>query len=161
MTTPIHLTYAGWLERIFANLIDTLIMLLPNGMIALVMSNTDGQGEPAVNPATLLVLFLCNVAYYTAFTSGRWQATPGQRLLGIRIIRSDGHNLNQRDALERYLAFVLPSLPLYTSLLPDTIAPTLAGMLTLFWLAPILYTANRAGIHDRLTHTRVIVGRPT
>ena len=157
MTKPI--TYAGRLERIFANLIDTLIMLLPNGILAGLMSGVEAQGEPVINPASLLVVFLCNTFYYTAFTAGSWQATPGQRLMGIYVIRTNGARLQQRHALERYLAYVIPSLPFYASFLPEEIAQLAVMVLSILWFAPILFNPNRAGMHDKLTHTRVVVGR--
>jgi len=153
------LAYGGRLERLFANLLDTLILLLPNGMIISLMSQVDGAGTPVLNPASLLVLFLCNTAYYTAFTSSGWQGTPGKRMLGIYVIRTDGHRLTQRDALERYLAFILPSLPLYASFISPNLSQFLVVVLSLIWFAPILYTPNRTGIHDQICGTRVVCGR--
>ena len=31
--------------------------------------------------------------------------------------------------------------------------------LNLLWFTPILYAPDRAGVHDRLCHTRVVAGK--
>jgi uncharacterized RDD family membrane protein YckC len=144
------ITYAGRLERLFANLIDTLILVIPSLAIASLFKG---------NPVAILGTFMASLAYYTYFTASHWQATPGKRLLSLYVIRTDGFSLTRRDALERFLAYSLPSLPLYTSLVPEEVAPLLVFWLSLIWFVPILVTPERAGYHDRLCNTRVIVGR--
>jgi uncharacterized RDD family membrane protein YckC len=142
--------YAGRLERLFANLIDTIILVIPGGLLSAALG-PDGLG--------MLAMFAISVAYYTYFTASSWQATPGKRLLGIYVMRTDHRMLGPRDALERFLAYTIPSLPIYTSLISPQIAPLLVFWLSLFWFAPILFTPERMGMHDRLCRTRVLVGR--
>ncbi len=142
--------YAGRLERLFANLIDTIILILPGGLLS-AMLDADGLA--------MLGMFIMSAAYYTHFTASAWQATPGKRLLGIYVIRTDYRMLSQRDALERFLAYTIPSLPIYASFISPEIAPLLVFWLSLFWFAPILFTPERVGLHDRLCHTRVLVGK--
>jgi uncharacterized RDD family membrane protein YckC len=153
------ITYAGRLERLFANLIDTLILFVPASIVALMLSSPGADGEPVVAPASLLIIFLINLGYYTFFTSGAWQATPGKRMLNMHVIRVDRQPITQRDALERFLAYVLPSLPMYASFLPSSVAPMLVIWLSIFWFAPILSHPQRAGFHDKLCRTRVVSGR--
>lgn len=143
-------TYAGRLERLFANLLDTLFLILPNGLLVLLVG--DHKFATALTFLTVLI-------YYMVFTSSSWQATPGKRLLGIYVIRTDYRKLNQMDALERFLAYSIPSLPIYTSFLPPDLISALVMSLSLFWFAPILFTEERIGYHDQLCHTRVVVGR--
>ena len=154
---PQSLPYAVWYLRMFGYLIDAVLVLIPSALSVALMGMTEIDGVLTPAPASVLVVFLINAAYYIAFTSGRWQATPGMRLMGIRLIRLDGRNLSQRDALERFLALVLPSLPFNASFLPETLAQNLAACLCILWFAPILTT--RVGMHDRLCHMRVINGR--
>lgn len=143
-------TYAGRLERLFANLIDTLILIIPNGLLIHLIG--------AEGLATIFT-FLAILAYYVYFTASPWQATPGKRMLGIYVVRTDGRPLARRDALERFLAYSIPSLPMYASFLSPEWVSTLAVSLSLFWFAPILFTEERIGYHDRLCGTRVVVGR--
>lgn len=142
--------YAGRLERLFANLLDSIILLIPAALIASLLKG---------NGLAMLGTFACSLAYYTLFVSSAWQATPGKRLLGIYVARTDNHPLTQRDALERFLAFIIPSLPLYTSFIGETTAPILVFWLSIFWFAPILFTPERIGYHDRLCSTRVLIGK--
>ena len=142
--------YAGRLERMFANMIDTLILLVPSGVCASILGGS---------PVTLLAAFLCNMVYYTAFHGSHWQATPGKRILNMHLIHVNGKPLTQRDALERFLAFILPSLPIHLSFLSQNTAMVLVVWLSVFWFSPILFRSDRAGLHDRICDTRVIVGR--
>ena len=145
-----NLVYAGRLERLFAYLIDTLILIVP-GMLLVALFKGNGLAT--------LAAFLVSLSYYTYFMASRWQATPGKRLMNIYIIRSDNRMLTPRDALERFLAFFMPSLPIYTSLIPENVTPIIVFWLSMFWFSPILYTVERMGMHDRLCNTRVLVGR--
>lgn len=159
MTTT-NLTAASPLERAFANMIDALLLLILSSMLlSLIGGVATTEGEVAMPSSGLLVVFLANVGYFTGFTSSRWQASPGQRILSLRVIRTDGRNLSQEDALGRYLAFFLPSVPLYASFLSQQVASVLFIWLSLMWLIPILLSPQRIGVHDRLSGTRVIARR--
>ena len=142
---------AKWFERLFANLIDSLILLVPSAAIAQDFSDAKG--------AVLLPLFALNMAYVVGFLSSSWQATPGKRLLNIYVIHADGSRLSPRDALERFLAFILPSLAMYSTILSETTAQMLTIWLSMLWFVPILTTPERTGLHDKLCHTRVVAGR--
>jgi uncharacterized RDD family membrane protein YckC len=142
--------YAGRLERLFANLLDSLILVIPSGLAAAMLDH-DG--------ATIFATFLIGLGYYTHFTASNWQATPGKRLLGLYVIRLDHRALSQRDAVERFLAYSIPSLPLYASFLSTESTPILVFWLSMFWFIPILFTPERVGTHDRLCGTRVLVGK--
>ena len=144
-------TYARWFERLFANLIDTLILLVPSGV--LVSAFGDAKGP------LLVALFTLNIGYGVGFLSSNWQATPGKRLLGIYVIHADHSGLTARDALERYLAYLLPSLPLYTSFFSESTAAMMTVWLSFFWFLPILTTPERTGLHDKICRTRVVVGK--
>lgn len=144
------LTYAGRWDRLFANLIDSAILLLPAVFMAALLRH-EGLAT--------LATFLLSLAYSTHFNASNWQATPGKRLMNMYVIRTDRRRLSQRDALERFLAYSLPSLPLYASFIPENIAPLLVFWLSIFWFFPIILTPERTGKHDQLCNTRVIIGR--
>ena len=147
---PSPMVYAGRLERFFAHLLDTLVLMV--GKLTLMGSLGDGG-------IVILFAFLLDAAYYIYFLSSAWQATPGQRLLSIFVVRSNGGLLNRDLAAFRFICFVLPALPIYASFLPEAFAQSLMAGLVIFWFAPILFTEQRAGLHDQLTHTRVVVGK--
>lgn len=142
--------YAGRLERLFANLIDTLILLVPHGL--LISAFGEGGG-------VLVSGFLCNLIYFTWFTASAWQASPGQRVLSMYIIHANGQPMTLRDALERFLAYTLPVLPMYASFIDDKVAPLITVWLTALWFGPILIREERTGLHDQMCNTRVIVGK--
>lgn len=141
---------AGVAERIFASLIDTLIMLAPHLLVAKYMGDT--------GPAMMLG-FLMNLSYFTWFTSSAWQASPGQRILNIHVVRIDGRKLNKLDALERFLVFIAPTLPMYASAVPQDMAPAITVGLSLVWFLPIVINEKRMGVHDQICHMRVVVGK--
>jgi len=143
---------ANRLERLFANLIDTFVLMLP----AALLLNVAGP-ESAL---AVLGSFACQVAYYVAFTASDWQATPGKRLFAMRVERLDGAPLTQRDALERFLAYVIPSLPLYSTLLPAPLLGILAVWLSFAWFLPIIIRPDQRGLHDLICRTRVVRTRP-
>jgi uncharacterized RDD family membrane protein YckC len=150
---------AGRGERFLAYLLDMLFILIPVRLVAALFVGTDNSGEPTIEPVFFLVMFLINAAYYTGFTASRWQATPGKRLLGMYVIRTDHQRLSLSSALERFLAFTLPFMPVYVSFIPPAPAKMLTMILVMYWFLPILYTQERVGIHDRLCRTRVLIGR--
>ena len=151
--------YAGRLERFLAYLLDALLIVIPVRLSVTMFLQVDPAGQSTVDPVFFPVMFLINLAYYAYFTASRWQATPGKRLLGIYVIRTDNQRLTALDATERFLAFTLPYLPLYVSFLSPAWGKTLTMFLVIYWFAPILYTQERIGIHDRLCRTRVLIGR--
>lgn len=153
------LPYAGRHERMFANFIDSFLLLIPSGLIASLMSRLDTAGEVVVNPASLLFVFMLTAAYYTLFTAGKWQATPGKRVMRMKVVRVDGRPMTERDALERFIAYSLPTLPVYTSFISEGLATVLVTGLSIAWFWPILSRPDRAGIHDQICGTRVVVGR--
>lgn len=145
-----RLPYAGRMERLFANLLDTLFLMTPN----LLLVKFFGNGGVA-----LVAGFLCYAAYYTFFTASEWQATPSKRLMNIFVIMRNGRKPNLTESFERFVVYLLPTLPLYTSVLSPIVAQPLFIWLSIFWFVPILTTPERRGIHDTLAGTRVVVGR--
>lgn len=142
--------YAGRLERFFAYLLDTLILLIA----AMFLIRGFGAGG-----GMMLITFVGEAAYYTLFSASNWQASPGQRLLSIRVVRLDGKAIDYSAALQRFILYALPRLPMYSSLFSADTAQSLTGIFTIFWFAPILFTFDRAGMHDTLSKMRLVVGR--
>jgi uncharacterized RDD family membrane protein YckC len=68
--------------------------------------------------------------------------TPGKRLFGLRVLRTDGHRLGVGRALLRAAGYWISALPLF---------------LGFIW---ILFDGRRQGWHDKLAGTYVIYYRP-
>ncbi len=77
------------------------------------------------------------VAYFTLFWSSTGQ-TPGNRVMEIRVIATDGGPIKPRRALLRFGALVLAVLPFFLGFLP------------------ILLTERRRGLQDMLARTVVV-----
>jgi uncharacterized RDD family membrane protein YckC len=145
--------FAGKLERFLANLVDSLAtMLLPAAVLAVLHLGMN-------SPLGLIITFAANAVYFTAFTAGPWQATPGQRLFGMVVARLDGRLLGRREALERFLAYYIPSLPMYLSDMDQNLLAKIALWLVIVWFSPILWRADRRGVHDLLCGTIVVTGK--
>ncbi len=147
---PSTSTLAGRPERFLAFLLDNIFLLLPAAAINRVL----GEGQAAI-----VANFICGLAYYSFFTGSAWQASPAQRLLSIYVAHTDGRPLRLRDAVMRYLAYVMPVLPLYTSIMDDRTAMSFSLWLCLIWFVPILVRQDRSGIHDQVCGMRVVTGR--
>ena len=149
MTPPLSI-FAGRPERFLAFLLDNIFLLLPAAAINRLL----GDGNAAI-----FANFLCGLLYYSFFTASAWQASPGQRLLSIHVVHANGRAMHFPASVMRYLAYIMPVLPLYTSLLNDRTAMSLSIWLCLMWFVPILVREDRCGMHDQLCRQRVVTGR--
>lgn len=61
---------------------------------------------------TLAIASLLAAAYFIVFEAGAWQATPGKRLLGLRVLAIDGQPLPWSRTALRYFAGSLSWLSL-------------------------------------------------
>lgn len=150
-------TYAIWYDRFIAYLIDSFLLLVPTLLLIGMVGSVNAAGEPVVPPSFAPLAFLLQAAYFIAFFSGSWQATPGMRLMAIHLTRVGGGKLHQREGLERFLALIIPSLPLQASFLSQQFSTSLFVFLHVLWFMPVITT--RVGLHDRMTETRVVTGR--
>lgn len=82
--------------------------------------------------------FAFGLLYYTASESSGWMATPGKRLMGLRVMRIDGHRLNFARALCRYLGKFA------------------SGAFFLLGYALILVRSDRRALHDLCADSIVV-----
>jgi len=94
--------------------------------------------RPLVGDAAGILIMLL---YQGVFVAGRWQATPGKRLLGLHIVRTDGERVTSAWAALRFLCYFLSLLPFG------------AGF------AMIFFSRERCALHDIICRTRVVRGR--
>lgn len=80
--------------------------------------------------------------YFVAFEAGRWQATPGKRLLGLRVETTEGARLSIGRALWRHVAGLASWLTL-----------NLGHLL-------VALRSDRRALHDLIAGTRVTAAGP-
>jgi uncharacterized RDD family membrane protein YckC len=129
---------AGFWIRVVASFLDSLLVLTIIFAITMAATRTIGAPFEAVY---LLMSVIVPVTYYPLFHSGEWQATPGKRLAGIYVTRSDGGPLSVPHALGRYVAFGI-----------NTITLGIGFIIAAFH-------SQKKALHDHLAGTRVVRGR--
>lgn len=145
------LAYAPRLERFIAYIIDSMFLMLP-----LVFLSNFGAPESAL---VVIGIFASDLVYHTVFTASEWQATPGQRIMNMHVTRLDGRLLTERDAVERFLAYQMPRLPMYLSIASFELRAVVISWLVIAWFAPILLRDDRRGVHDVICNTAVVNGK--
>jgi uncharacterized RDD family membrane protein YckC len=139
--------YAGLATRTLAFAADaaivTVVAWLTGGVVALCLSLIGVPGEITTLMAAIGagLTVLGTIGYFVFFWSASGQ-TPGNRMLGIRVISArSGRPLSPRRAFLRVLALPLSALPLC------------AGFLM------ILVDDRRRALHDRLVGSLVVDAR--
>jgi uncharacterized RDD family membrane protein YckC len=109
-----ELEYVGFWMRVWASIIDTVLMLV---IIAPVVSWIYGadywlSGEIIQGPADFLVTWVLPVVAVVLFWIYR-QATPGKMAIGARIVdATTGGKPTTGQLIGRYLAYYVSTLPL-------------------------------------------------
>ena len=98
--------YAGLWVRVAALLVDSLIVGMINLLIIFstlgveyIIMDYEEFHQP--NEMLFATIIFVKLAYFTFFTSSSWQATPGKRIVGIRVINTDGTTISFLKALGR------------------------------------------------------------
>jgi uncharacterized RDD family membrane protein YckC len=114
--------------RFFALIIDSIIVGAIGGIFG--VSNAWFLGG--------LLSFVIGAGYQWFFLTRNNGQTPGKMLLKIRVIKSDGTEITEIDAVMRYLGYIINSPVL------------MLGWLWAFW------DPNQQGWHDKLARTYVV-----
>lgn len=137
--------YAGAVTRLLAYIADLTIISALFGAGAALLS----AGIEIITPWTLnltkdstpvLIVYFLWAAIYFGNSWVLRAKSPGMTLLGLRIVRADGSELDKRHALIRLIAFPL-------------------GFLTLgLGFMGIIFGRTRQAIYDRIADTAVVYG---
>lgn len=155
-----YMAYAGFLDRLFAYLVDeflfiTAIIIVLSIFIVLFGGNAGTfsvemygiwlksflgmNDEDSASPALKLIGrtlgFVLRLLYYACFESSDWQATPGKRLLKLKVMDEAGDQISFGLAVWRYLLKYLSALILGIGYLM------------------ILFTEKSQGLHDKIAGT--------
>jgi len=154
-------SYASFGRRTGAWLIDYLLLLIPTAIVSFNMGATTiveklvTELQAGITPAALteyaqamrpisLVVIVIGFAYYALFECSKWQATPGKKLLGLRVTDMDGNRLGLGRSLTRNAVRLVNAI---------------------IWVIPFIayiavaWTQRKQGLHDLLAKTLVLNGR--
>lgn len=148
------LIYASVVVRFFALLIDAIILsvgmgILVVGMMVLVgLFGISGGASSDAEAAFALSLglgffglFLGGIVFYFTWFVGRYGATPGKMVLGIKIVRPDGGPVSYLRAFARMWALELSRMIFYI------------GFVIAF------FDDQKRALHDHICDTRVVQKR--
>ncbi len=124
--------YAGFGRRLLSALIDGIVIALVGAAVAFVLSqgqSTVLQGAPAV---------ILQAAYVILLWVNMGGQTLGKKVMGIKVIKSDGTPIDYVTAIIRYLGYMLSALPLGLGYL---------------W---VIWDKNKQGFHDKIANTYVV-----
>ncbi|MBW8735259.1 MAG: RDD family protein [Asticcacaulis sp.] len=161
---------ASFGERLGALLIDLLIMIIAPVIVFIIvlslphkevfLNNANKTAQAILMIAVLAFLFFIRSGYFIVFEMGRHAATPGKRLLKLRVISHDGGPLTPaavftRNAL-REVELYMPIGIMFGALA----AGNLMGWLGLLWAIALvllpLFNRDHARLGDFLAGTRVV-----
>jgi uncharacterized RDD family membrane protein YckC len=147
------LHYAGFWMRCASYMIDAIFLTVSFVVCQVVLAfigvnvyrDNQFDGPGALFPVVLVLFYPASVIaallYVTLFSCGRWQATPGKRLLGIHLMRADGGRLSFGRSLGRTFATLLSTLIFGI------------GFMMVGW------TRQKRGLHDMICGTRAVYGK--
>jgi uncharacterized RDD family membrane protein YckC len=143
--------YAGFWRRVAASLIDSVIILMfscPLGIvlgIALAFTgiNPDSPEAPAFNLLINGMSLLIDWLFYSLFESSSWQATPGKKLLQLKVTDLNGNRIGFGKATGRYFAKIL------------------SGLILGIGFIMVAFTEKKQGLHDMMAGTLVVKDQET
>jgi len=111
----IRLRVAGPLPRAGAYLIDLLIrgLLLLAGVVTSMLAGW-AMGGRVAGGLMLIAWFLLDWLYPVVFEAGRRGATPGKRLVGLRVVQASGSPVTIGQAVVRNFLRFIDSMPVFT-----------------------------------------------
>ena len=168
---------AGAFVRLVAYALDAVVLLVAIYIVALVVRAaigptirfTDADGVPRllVDRLHSVINSVAATLVAGAYFAGSWLrfgATPGQRVLGMRVVRVDGSaGLGLGRAVGRWLLLGTPLGLISTVLGPPSVLSVILVLAIAFWFA-LLYVSTarnrrKRGFHDRITGSAVVRGR--
>ncbi|KPP91468.1 RDD family protein [Erythrobacter sp. HL-111] len=135
--------YAGFWIRVGAYLIDTVILIAVQFVLALLTGAAlfTTQAEETLGIADLLGT-LVGFAYFIGFEGSEMQATPGKKALGLIVTDERGGRISYLRAAGRSFGKIL------------------SGLVLAIGYIMVAFTERKQGLHDLLASTLVVKGRP-
>lgn len=144
--------YAGFWIRVAASIIDAIILGTANFILQFVFTSfasmPDMSDAITNNPQMLhqfimpfIIFLIIQIAVgigYPTFFVGKYGATPGKMICGLKIIRPDGSRVSYLRAFARYFAQML------------------SGLILCIGYLMVAFDDECRALHDRICDTRVI-----
>ena len=169
---PAGFTYADVPNRIFAYIIDAIIVGIATTLVNLVLpdsvqftpgTGTTGIGGVEINAIGVVLetaaSLIVSAAYFIFFWTSQ-RATLGMRVLGLQVgNETDGATLTTGQAATRWALLALPgALGIVVYVLPAL--GIVLGLAALIWYIALLVTTaqspTKQGLHDRYAHTVMV-----
>ncbi len=131
-TAAVSAAKAGFWIRFFAYLIDIVGLIVIQLVLAQVVSGGEFTGAQGLSTLVSIVYF---VGLWSSYGGGQ---TLGMRVLGLKVIRTDGSQLSVVNAVVRYVGFIIAAIPI---------------LIGLIWVA---FEPNKQGWHDKIAGTYVV-----
>jgi len=144
--------YAGFVSRLFAFVIDVIILVVAMTLITWLVTfvwNIIGDrpilgnriGADAADVVSVILSVVLTIGVYIGYPLFFWTLTgqtPGTLLMGLRVVTTDGRYLSFGQSVRRLIGYVIAAVPLN---------------LGFFW---ILVDDRRRGWHDKIAGTCVV-----
>ena len=131
-TTAASTDKAGWFTRFLAIVIDSIGVGIVSGILTSILYQDAGVGSSGLQ--TLLgVIYFCY--FWSSYGKGQ---TLGMRALGIKVVKTDGSQLDLVGAFLRYIGLFISILCLFIGVI---------------WAA---FDAQKQGWHDKIAGTYVV-----
>ena len=165
---PSGLVYADVPNRIFAIIIDAIVIVLIMIVVGIVLAAiglaastvTGGATGSFIGSIVLAAVSLAIGAGYFIYTWTAMRGTVGMRALGMQIGNAgDGATLTMDQAIRRYLALAAPGI-VANALSGVAVIGILLGLASFAWIIFLLYTTaqspTKQGWHDVFAHSMVV-----
>jgi len=142
--------YGGFWQRLVAISVDMIILYIFTIILFLIGNlivpfHYDSMYLTDTSSALIYAVFfpcygmavLVNAAYFTYFYGTTGQ-TPGKKLLGLKVVRTDGKPMTPGIAFLRWVGYIISKLPFF---------------LGFIWVA---FDGRKQGWHDKIAGTYVI-----
>jgi uncharacterized RDD family membrane protein YckC len=146
---PRDVVYADFSRRLGAKIIDSVVVFALTFILAAVIGGIIGgvgglTGKPSGGVVVLIQVVsqlagIVAALAYTIYFTRKFDATPGKKALGLRLLRADGSKLSKGRIIGRYFAEWVSS-----------------AILLMGYLMVAFDKEERRALHDRMCDTRVI-----
>lgn len=137
--------YAGFWIRVLASILDSVVSLLiivpVIGFLKFGWANV--YDDTTAAGIAFIASCIAGWLYYSVFECCAWQATPGKRILGLRVTDVGGNRIGFGRATGRYFAKIISAFPTLC------IGFLMTGV-----------TQKKQALHDKLIDTLVLYGLP-
>ena len=107
--------YAGFWVRLVAAVVDSFLLqlVIVSPFVVAGVDSANAYNDAVSAGIVFIAVCLFCWLYFTLFESGGWQATPGKRLLGLRVTDLSGERISFGRASGRYFSKILSWLIFY------------------------------------------------